>query len=259
MKRYTMLEMVQEIARSLNADEVTTLTESVESVDITNIAVSVLESLSTRREWYWRQHKVRQMTAGTGGQKTTLVLPLDVDTIEEVQYRSDIFGSNQATFVPLQFLSHDDFLVQVRSRDLAATNVDTLPLGDDSVDIFVYNDRPPKYFTQFDEGAIVCDAYDIAVDPTGLSAARSMLVATVNIDTATARTTPSWVAPIPTRFFPLWLAQATATASLKLRQMQDADAERDARRLLIDLTEFNEQVKSDRTNKEVNHGRRYGY
>lgn len=257
MKRYTMLEMVQEVGRALASDEITTMDESVEAVDITNIAAAALENMSTRREWYWRQHKVRQMLPGTGGQKTSMVLPDDVDAIEKVQYRSDIFGSNQATFSTLEFIELEKFLELVRSRDLAAPNVETLPLGDDAVPIYVYNDRPPKYFTQFDEGVIVCDAYDIAVDPSGLSSSRSMLVATVNIDTSTARTTPGWIAPIPTRFFPLWLALATASASLKLRQMQDADAEREARRLLIDLTEFNEQVKQDRPNKEVNYGRRY--
>lgn len=259
MKRYTMLELVQEVARAIGADEITTIDESVESVDITNVAVVALENMSTRREWEWRQHKVRQMTAAGAGKKTTLTLPADVDTVEQVKYRTDIAGSNKAEYTTLSFLPVPEFLELVGSRDLSATNVETLPQGTDLAPIYVYNDRAPKYFTQFDEGAIVCDAYDIAVDPTGLSAGRSMVVATVNIDTSTARTTPGWIAPIPTRFFPLWLALATASAALKLRQMQDVDAEREARRLLIDLTEFNEQVKSERNPKEVNHGRRYGY
>lgn len=259
MKRYTMLEMVQEIGRSIAADEITLMDESVEAQDIVHIAVAALESMATRREWYWRQHKVRQMTAGTGDDRTTLVLPVDVDGIEKVQYRSDVAGSNQATFAELTFLTPDQFLPLVRSRDLSNPIVDTITIGVDSVPIYVYNDRPPRYYTQFDEGAIVCDAYDTAVNPTGLTAVRSMLVATVNIDTTPARTTPTWVAPIPTRFFPLWLAEATASASVQLRQMQHPIAERDARRLLIDLTEFNEQVISDRFNKGVNYGRRYGY
>lgn len=259
MKRYTMLEVVQEVGRSIASDEITMMNESVEAQDITYIAVAALESLSTRREWYWRQHQVRQLTAAGGDDRTTLVLPVDVDAIEEVQYRTDIAGSNQATFTKLTFLPPDQFLQMVNSRELSNPIVDTLTVGNDSVPIFVYNERPPRYYTQFGEGAIVCDAYDSAVDASGLSAARSMLVATVNIDTTDARTTPTWVAPIPTRFFPLWLAEATASASWQLRQMQHPVAERDARRLLIDLTEFNAQVVSDRNNKGVDYGRRYSY
>ena len=124
---------------------------------------------------------------------------------------------------------------------------------------YVYNDRAPSYYTQFEHGAIACDAYDKAVDPTGLSAGRTMVVATVNLDTQGAATNPAWVPDMPTKFFQLWLQEAKAAASNQLRQEPSQRYEREARRTYIQLLALDEQIVDAREDKGVNYGRPHRY
>lgn len=259
MKRYTLLQMIQEVAASLNADEITTLDESIEAVDIKRVVLQALESISTRREWYWRQHKLRAGTIPSAGSlRVVMNLPSDCDTIEEIKYQSSADVSSLLSYKPLTYLFPEEFLALVASRNPTDPNVDTIATLPDSRPIYIYNNKAPQYYTQFAEGQIVCDSYNQDVDPTGIDAAKTMVLCTVNIDTSGA-TLASWVPDIPTRFFPLWLAESIAAASVLLRQMDNGRAEREARRLMIDLTEFNEQALAARTDQGVNYARRYSH
>lgn len=260
MKRYTLLEMVQAVGASIAADEISQLDESVEAADIEIVVLEVLEDITNRREWSWRQNQMRTGTPPVmGTARTTLVLPTDCDSLEQVRYRQDKLGSTTQEYRDLLYMYPEQFLEMVRSRDTTNPKVVTMNLPSAGVPIYVYSDRPPTYYTQFEHGAIVCDAYDEEVDPTGLSADRSMLRVTVNIDTATAAGTPGWIPNIPTKFFPLWLQEAKAAASSQLRQMPNQRAEREARRTYIRLLALDEQVEAASVPKEVNYGRQYRY
>lgn len=258
MKRYTLLEMVQAVGASIGSDQFSSLGESVEAEDIEMVVLEALEDIANRREWAWRQNQMRTGTAtGSSTSRTTLLLPADCDSLEQVRYRQDKLGATTQEFVEIQYLHPDQFLEFVRVRDTTNANVVTMNLPTVNVPIFVYKDRPPTYYTQFEHGAIVCDAYDAAVDPTGLSAGRSMLRVTINLDTSAAAGTPSWVPNMPTKFFTLWVQEAKAAASSQLRQMPNARAEREARRTYIRLLALDEQVEEASNPREVNYGRRY--
>lgn len=260
MKRYTLLEMVQEVGRAINSDEITTLDESIDAIDIKMVVLTTLEDLTNRREWAWRRNQLRIATPPlSGALKVVLDLPSDCDAVTEFSYRTDVYGSNQATFTPLTYLSPKDFLTLVNSRNLTDPTVDTIVTTPDARPIYVYNNKAPSYYTQFDYGAIVCDAYDKAVDPTGLSAGRTMVLATVSIDTTGAATNPAWVADIPTKFFQLWLQEARAVAANQLRQTPNARFEREARRTYLRLLALDEQVEAARVEPGVNYGRPHRY
>jgi hypothetical protein len=258
MKRYTLLEMVKAVGASITADQISSLGESVEAEDIEMIVLEALEDITNRREWSWRQNQMRTGTAtGSSTSRTTLLLPTDCDSLEQVRYRQDMTGATTQEYAELTYLYPEQFLELVRVRDTTNANVVTMNLPTVNVPIYVYKDRPPTYYTQFEHGAIVCDAYDEVVDPTGLSAGRSMMRVTINLDTSTAAGNATWVPNIPTKFFTLWVQEAKAAASSQLRQMQNARAEREARRTYIRLLALDEQVDKASEPREVNYGRQY--
>ena len=103
MKRYTLLEMVQEVGRSINSDEITTLDETVDATDIKFVVLTALEDISNRREWSWRKHQLRiAVPPLSGALRVVLDLPADCDGVEQFKYRADILGSNRAEFREVQ-------------------------------------------------------------------------------------------------------------------------------------------------------------
>lgn len=258
MKRYTLLEMVQAVGASVNADQISLLRESVEAEDIEGIVLETLEDIVNRREWSWRQNQLRTGAAATAvPSQTTLLLPVDCDSLEQVRYRQDTLGDTVISYRDLTYMRPEDFLEIVRARDSTSVNVVAVVLQTANVPLYIYNDRPPTYYTQFEHGAIVCDAYDAAVDPSGLSAGRSLLRVTINLDTTAAAGNPNWVPNMPTKFFTLWVQEAKAAASAQLRQMGNDRAEREARRTYVRLLSLDNQVEESTNPKEVNYGRQY--
>ena len=82
----------------------------------------------------------------------------------------------------------------------------------DTVNIFVYNDRNPTYWTSFDGVHVVCDAYDNTVSTT-LTTGRTLV--TGKRETAWDDTN-EFVPDLPTEMFPYFLSRCTVVANERL-------------------------------------------
>lgn len=251
MPKKTLLQVVKEVAENVNSDEVTSLTNaSIEVDDIRKICLRTLEDLILRNDWEFLMDKPRQLSAGTN--VIEMAIPTDVKKVQTVKYRHRV-GGVQSGFTTLIYMHPDDFLHRLQNVNPAESGYDTVTLAS-GVELYPRNDKHPRYWTSFDETNIVFDSYDKAENATGINAADSTILATVYMD-FTGSDVETWIAPMPELLFTLWVQEASADASVKLRQAEDPREERKSRRSYIQGIRKEPVTNKDAGSKEVNYGR----
>jgi hypothetical protein len=251
--RYTNLKMVQKILNDMDSDQVSNITDTVESQQVFSILEDVYFQLMNNREWADNERLVRPWT--TAPAQTPNVLKFDIDIkeitridIDTQNYQRDPQNSCYSYESPdslgtprwktVDYLSPDEFLTLTNGRDLNNSRFVpvTLPAehlvdrdtgnefttGDTSVTIDTEADI--KYWTSFDNRRVVFDA---ARDfrPMGRCNTKALVKAHVYFDND-----QDAIQDVPANFFPLWLEKAKAACSYKLRQVTDNVSEQEWRR-----------------------------
>jgi hypothetical protein len=251
MPTKTLLQVVTEVAENVNSDEVTSLTNtSIEVDDIRKICLRTLEDIALRNEWEFLKDRPLQLLAGTN--VIELAIPTTVQRVQTVKYRHVVAGV-QSGFTTLQYMHPDDFLHRLQNNNPAEAQYDTVTLTG-GAELYPANNKHPRFWTSFDEKNIVFDSYDSAENASGVEAGDSAILATIYLD-FTGSNVETWVAPIPESMFQLWVQEASADASVKLRQTEDPREERKARRSYVQQIRKEPVTNKDSGSKEVDYGR----
>ena len=250
MAKRTILKLVQDIGKAIGSDEIDSLDETIESVEIADILEQVFNEVISRKRWEFLKDRPRQLDARAGGstQLNTLVIPSDVTRVNCLQYRNT--ENTRVEFTKIQYLQPCEFYEQVQPRNPADDNI-TAIAGTDGVLLNIITDAPPTFWTSFDEEIITFDAYD-AAKGTGNLVADSVIIA--DIVPAVDFTDPTAVLPLPQRMETLIYNEAISTCAIRLRQTVDPKAERIARRQHIALREQEHITNKDF--EEKSYGRR---
>lgn len=248
--KYTLLEMVQRVAGEIKSDEITTLDETIEAVDIRYEVQNTFDDLMTTWDWEFLKHHPRKLDALSPASPAILAIPADVRHIEKLMYEVSYEVGGKSTFKELTYLSPADFHELVLKRQIES-NVVECDVGD-GVKARIYNDRAPSYFTSYDELKVVFDAYDAVVDAAGIDPAKTVVVATIIISSSS---TASWTAPVPDFIHNLWFHESVARASAQIRGVENGRAERQARRAQVTALRQDEAAAPNNSDDGVNYGR----
>lgn len=240
--RYTNYEMLKSIARAINSDEVDTLDETLESLDILEIMSRTLDDICSRRYWEFMKDKVAQLEAGTHA--VELSIPDAVVHIQTLRYNT-VNG-----WKTLTYLEPDHFMRRLQEKP---ASYDTVVIN--GVEIYPSNTDDPTYYTSFDEVNLVFDAYDSSVDASGLDYTKTYLQGIVKPTFNFAENSDAITQAIPELMFNYWLWEAISVASVELREITNNRAERSARRAYIRLLGM-EPVTQQDGSAPVNLGRR---
>lgn len=214
MKRYTLLEVVQEAARAIGADEIDTLDESIEAVDLAGLAVSTLNDIIGRQAWEFLSDRVILLTTSDG---FIFALPPDVLEVLEVYATS---GAEKDQPVPYAM---PQYFVRRAALNVSGTNV-TIP----NTGVLTLNPTGlPTRYTSFDEESIVL----LNNAPTNTIRVRARV--TLDLSGAGSKLlgyADAWTPDIPLRMFNYWVYETCAVASATLRQEVDQRLEGMAQR-----------------------------
>lgn len=251
MKRYTLLELVQEVCRRIGDKERFGLDEDLRVGDIANICIATIEGICTRHQWEFLRDRMLVPTAVTA--KVTVTLPTNVVRVSEVKYRINTSQAEVCYLLPEQFL---------RLVDTSADYTEPVAVPGGGV-VYVKNTGEPRYYTSFDEKSITFDAYNTTSDPSGIQASKVLLRADIELDTTGARLAglpvDSWQPDIPTRLNSVWLWEAVAACYSDIVGQDNSKAEREARRQYVMAIENEPVTQRDESKRRVTFGRRYSY
>lgn len=216
----TLLEMVQDIMSDMDSDEINSINDTVEALQVAQIIKSTYYNIIDGRDFPFLYETFQLESSGTNTRPTHMGLPETIIDLKTINYNCRKLTDTKDKYKEILYKTPEDFLYILNQRNSSESKVTTVT-DTTGISLLIYNDRSPQYFTSFDDDNLVFDSYDSAVNTT-LVAAKTQChgkrsVAFTLLDTFTP--------DLPVQMFTYLLAEAKSTAFLTLKQMANQKAE----------------------------------
>lgn len=219
----TLLQLTQDILNDMDADEVNSINDTIESQQVAVIVRTCYEELISNRNWPHLKQLIQIEHSGDVNKPTHMRAPDNLKEMEELLYDKSKDGSKK--FDRVTYLSPTEFLLYIRNRNTDNANV--IVVNDvNGVELNIVNDKAPDYYTTFDDEYLVFDSYNSAVDDA-LKKSKTQCVAYIM---PTWEHVDSHVPNLPSEAFSLLFEESKSTAFFNLKQMVNDKAEQKAGR-----------------------------
>lgn len=247
--KLSLLDIVTDILNDMDGDEVNSIDDTIESQQVAQIVKSAYFAMISNRNWPHLKRTITLDASTNPAQPTKMTLTQDVTELTFINYDVRKSGSDGMCFRPMVWAEPDDFLRVLNGRKSGSDNVDTV-IDDNGITLLIQNNKPPQYFTSFNDTDVVFDSYDKNVDNT-LQSSKVQAQAYVQ---------PVWqhvddfIPDLPADAFIALQEEAKSRAMFKLKQMTDIKAEAEAQKQHTWLSRKDWKVKGGI--KYPNYGRR---
>lgn len=241
--RTTLLDMVQDILSALESDEVNSITDTVEALQVARVIRDSYYEIISRLDAPEHRSFYELLSSGDNSKPTLMTLPTGVDSLEWVRYNKLDAEYPSPNFVDIQLLSVPDFLDRVYQLKTTDTNVGTyqVPVGSDTFDILYRDDKHPEFYTILSDEIILFDSFRLDLDNTlvkNKTMAYGILIPTFSLE-------DTFIPDLDDNLFSLLKQESKAQAFGEIKQSQNATAEKKARRQWIHAQKSKEVVQDD--------------
>lgn len=243
----TVLEYVQTTLSVMDSDEVDTISETVESVQVAEQLKETYYELLNRQEWDFLRRAVGLVAAGNPDEPTRFDSPAGLKRLTSFKYNtsSDL---SEYSGKEIKYLEPHLFLAR---NSLAGDNRQLITLEAERLQFYVATNKAPTYYTSFDDETIYCDAFDSAQGATLISA-RAISYGVVIPD---FRVEDDFVPFLPQEMMPLLQASLNNASMIYFKQQPNAvDSVREGRQLAQARRQQNKFTKREYYNNR--YGRR---
>jgi len=161
----SLLEIVQDILSDLDSDEVNSISDTVESLQVAQIVKTTYFNIIDGKDWPHLNQFFQLEPSGDANKPTHMRLPDNVIKLNYIKYNKKESGNTYDKFINITYKTPEDFMRLLDTRHSDASNV--LSVTDDSdVTLNILNDVAPTYYTSFDNEHVIFDSYDSVVDNT---------------------------------------------------------------------------------------------
>lgn len=240
--KQTLLEIVQSILSDMDSEEVNSISDSVEALQIASVVEDTFFNLVSIKD-IPEHKKLIQLTSLSDNTKPThFKYPTNTKEIEKFFYNTDTSGN--FSYKEIYYLEPMEFL-----RRQPRVGTDTVSVTHNEYTIVVYKNKMPSFYTSFDDEYIICDAYDLSEEST-LQASKTRAYGQVY---PTFTISDSFVPDLDDTLRPLLLAEAKSTCFSLFKSGPDAKVEQAARRLKTGV--LNDMYRTKQENKRNRYGR----
>lgn len=252
--KYTLLEIVQRVLGAMDADEVSSISETPEANDVAHIVKSCYYDIVGFNNLDDHLGVFKLEASADNLKPTLMTVPEEVSRVDWIKY--NIAGpATDFDWVPMRFVNNEEFLYMQSMMSTDETNIDsmTIPINGTNFSFKYYNDRMPTCFTVFGETQVVFDGYDSTIETT-LTQSRSMGYGQI-IPTFTM--TDGFIPDLDPRQFQLLINEVISTAFVEKKQTPNPRAENRARKnqILAQKTR-NDKLQADTSQKRMTYGRK---
>lgn len=220
--KLTLLDMVQSVLSDLNSDNVNSIGDTEEALQVASIIKDTFFELSAAKNWPTHQKLMQLNASATLSRPTHVKIPERVQQVEacEVFYNKSKLDETRKRYERVEYLYPDEFLQYTNSRNSDNSNVDTI-LDVNGVELFIKTDDHPTYWTSFDDDWIVFDSYNVAVDSTIQNSKLQVMAYETPVWSMSDTFTPD----LPVDAFPMFLAESKSKAFIVIKEIENAKAE----------------------------------
>ena len=254
--RMTLLEMTQAILMSMDSDEVNSISDTTESLDVAHIIkqayMDIVAELSPKR----LEGLFHLDASGDNTKPTLMYLPNDVAEIHWLKYNVGD-SLTDTNFRDLTFLDLNDFFHHSNGLDTDDTWVasQSITINGQSFNIKYRNDIHPTYWTSVDDRTILMDSVDLSVEST-LTSSRTYGYGDL---VPTFQMIDSFVPTLDPRQFQLLFNSAKAQAFIEKKQVTNEKAEKKERKHKILAYKEKHRAATDNRSSLRKHNERRGY
>lgn len=224
MPKLTVLDMTQDILSDMDSDEVSSINDTVEALQVAQILKTTYYELIHQRDWP-HLAKLFQLTAsGDNSKPTHMSVEDNIAKVEWIKYDMADASDTQTKYTEVDYYTPSEFMSKINSRDSGSSDITTV--FEDSIPIYVYNDRSPTFYTTFDDETLIFDAYESDLENT-LQTAKTQCWGYVEPSFTLDDT---FVPDLPVKAFPFYLAEAKSVAFNSIKQFPNAKEEQRSRR-----------------------------
>jgi len=220
MAKMTLLEMTQDILSDMDSDEVNSINDSVESLQVAQIIKTTYYNIIDGRDYDFLYELFQLDASGTSSRPTHMKLPENIIDLKYIKYNCRTLTDTKDKYLKIKYLMPEDFMEVVDKRDSSKSNV-TVVTDPTGISINVMKDKAPEYFTSFDDENLVFDSYDSEIDST-LTNTKTQCHGKRSVAFTLS---DSFTPDLPVQMFSYLLAEAKSTAFVTLKQMANAKAE----------------------------------
>lgn len=208
--KQTLLEMTMDVLNTIDGDEINSISDNVESLQIANDIRNVFYDIIGRKDWQFLRKLTTLESVSDSTKPTHLKIRENIKAMDFLKYNKKKVGNDRTFYDDVSFLFPDQFLAYVNQRDNTKSNYQLVSDYDGAI-ITIRNDAQPTYWTSFDDIHIVMDSFNSNVEDTlkGSNTQASMYVI------------PDWtmddefIPELPSEVFPLLLSESKAYAQAK--------------------------------------------
>jgi hypothetical protein len=224
--KYSLLEMVQSIMSDMDSDDIDTISDTEEAMQVVNIIKDVYFQMVSNSTIPEHEGLGRLESADTDS-LVFMKIPDSVKRIEWLRYNKIQTGQTDDQWGEVVYLSPKEFVHIIMTRPSSDTTTVTVTDPDSGVTLdMIRNDTAPTYWTSFDDEYVCFDSYDSVVDPIGLVSSKTLCWVT-NIPYW--ETDDDFIPDIDDNLFPVLLTEAKSTAFSVLKGQAVGKIERQAR------------------------------
>ena len=243
--KYTYLELVQTIGSSLGSDEINSISDSVESLQIADIVKTTYFDIINRSNLPSHYSLTTLEPSNDITKPILMTVPNTVEEIKWIKYNCVEETSDPVNMQVIAYMSLESYLNSMDMLDTTESNVSSFNItsGTDTFTIYYENDRPPSFYTTFDNNTILFDSYKSTVETT-LQKSNSLCYSKLVIPFTL---TDSFIPDLDDEQFPLLINEAKTLAWLELKQSPHPIADRNSKRnwTSIQKNKFATQHASD--------------
>jgi hypothetical protein len=220
MAKMTLLDMVQDILSDMDSDEVNSISDTVEALQVAQIIKSTYYNIIDGRDYPFLHELFQLDTSGTSIRPTHLKLPETIIDLDWIKYNKKKSGETRNRYEKIKYKTPEEFLDIINQLDSSSA---TVQLVEDitGVELNILNNKAPEYFTSFDDETLVFDSFDSSVDSTlqnsKLQCYGKRSVAFLLED--------SFVPDLPVQMFSYLHNEAKSTCFARLKQIADLKSE----------------------------------
>ena len=223
--KFTLLEMVQEILSDMDSDEVDSIEDTVEAEQVATIVRSTYLSMMSNRDWPHLRKGITITSFSDVARPTHMKLPEAVKEVCFINYNTISFGDTKQNYQEMKWREPDVFIRMSNQEDDTKSYVQTV-VDPSGVELFVRNDKAPRYYTSFNDEDLVFDAFD---NTAGTTLKESNVQAQAYV-MPTWSTVDTFIPDLPDSAFASLVEEAKTKANFKLRQVVDQKSEQEAGR-----------------------------
>lgn len=252
--QYTLLEMVQDILSSMDGDEVSSVTDTTEAMQVVTVIKTVYNNMIANLELPIHYQIFNLTASGDNALPCIMYKPTTMESVSWVRYNARTDDDTFDVWTEIEFCDLPSFLEmthQLKSDDSDVETM-TITLNSQTFKFYCRNDGPPKYYTSFNDNTIVFDSFDNEIDTT-LQSSKTMAFGPY-VQTFTV--SDVWVPNLRPGQFAYLFNEAKSLAWLELRQQVHPKAEKEARMQKIHQQKVKRAVIVDQSHPGPHYGRK---